>query len=59
MMHCGTAGCGLESRSYLLKRKKRNALRQLSSKGCSEIGESRGAGTPTAFRRINWINSQE
>ena len=59
MMCYATQNCGQRSRRYRLTSSKRKGQSLLSSKGCSEKGESRGAVTPTAFRRINWINSQE
>ena len=59
MMFYATQSCGPRSRHYRLTSSKRKGQSLLSSRGCSEKGESRGAGTPTAFSANYWINSQE
>lgn len=59
MMHCGTEGYGLESRSYLPKRKKRNAVSLLNSRGCSEKAKAAVLEYQRLSGGINWINSQE
>lgn len=49
MMCYATQSCGLRSRHYRLTSSKRKGQSLLSNKVCSEKGESRSAGTLTAF----------
>lgn len=59
MMCYATQNCGQRSRRYRLTSSKRKGQSLLSSKGCSEKGESRSGRTLTAFSANYWINSQE
>lgn len=49
MMYYGSQSCGQRNKRCRLTSLKRKVQSLLSSRGCSEKGESRSAGTLTAF----------